>query len=63
MTKIVINEPKSKKSYQIEKAVPSLVGMKIGQKLAYLLLDNETSKVKGVQKCRGTKGVKRQINH
>ncbi|MBU3897203.1 MAG: 30S ribosomal protein S6e [Nanoarchaeota archaeon] len=32
MTKIVISEPKTKKSYQIEKDIPSLVGMKIGDK-------------------------------
>lgn len=30
--KIVINEPKARKSYQIEKDIPSLIGMKIGQK-------------------------------
>lgn len=30
--KIVISEPKTKKAYQIEKDVPSLIGLKIGQK-------------------------------
>ena len=30
--KICINEPKTKKSWQIEKDVPSLIGMKIGEK-------------------------------
>ena len=29
--KICINEPKTKKSFQIEKEVPSLVGLKIGE--------------------------------
>ncbi|MBU3904918.1 MAG: 30S ribosomal protein S6e [Nanoarchaeota archaeon] len=32
MFKVVINEPKSKKSYQIEKDVISLIGTKIGEK-------------------------------
>jgi len=31
-TRIVINEPKTKKSYQIDKDIPSLIGLKIGQK-------------------------------
>jgi len=31
MTKIVINDPKEKKSYQVEKEAPSLIGMNIGQ--------------------------------
>lgn len=30
--KICINEPKTKKSWQVEKDVPSLIGMKIGEK-------------------------------
>jgi len=30
--KIVINEPKTRKSYQIEKEAPSLIDLKIGQK-------------------------------
>jgi small subunit ribosomal protein S6e len=30
--KICINEPKTKKSWQVEKDVPSLVGLKIGEK-------------------------------
>jgi small subunit ribosomal protein S6e len=30
--KICINEPKAKKSWQIEKDVPSLIGLKIGDK-------------------------------
>ena len=30
MFKIVISEPKTKKAYQIEKDLPSLIGMKIG---------------------------------
>jgi small subunit ribosomal protein S6e len=30
--KICINEPKTKKSFQVEKDVPSLVGLKIGDK-------------------------------
>jgi small subunit ribosomal protein S6e len=30
--KICINEPKTKKSWQIEKEVPSLIGLKIGDK-------------------------------
>lgn len=30
--KIVINEPKTKKSFQIEKDAPSLIGLKIGSK-------------------------------
>ncbi|MCD6476986.1 MAG: 30S ribosomal protein S6e [Candidatus Aenigmarchaeota archaeon] len=30
--KIVISNPKTKKAYQIEKDVPSFIGMKIGQK-------------------------------
>ncbi|MDD5416935.1 MAG: S6e family ribosomal protein [Candidatus Aenigmarchaeota archaeon] len=30
--KIVINDPKSKKSYQVDKDIPSLIGVKIGQK-------------------------------
>ncbi|MEM5778623.1 MAG: 30S ribosomal protein S6e [Candidatus Aenigmatarchaeota archaeon] len=30
--KIVISEPKSRKAWQIEKEVPSLIGMKIGDK-------------------------------
>ncbi|MFQ6009658.1 MAG: 30S ribosomal protein S6e [Candidatus Aenigmatarchaeota archaeon] len=30
--KIVINEPKTRKSYQIEKDAPSLIGLKIGDK-------------------------------
>lgn len=32
MTKIVISEPKTKKSYQVEKEAHSLIGMKIGDK-------------------------------
>ena len=32
MFKLVINEPKSKKSYQVEKDVASLIGTKIGEK-------------------------------
>lgn len=32
MTKIVISEPKTKKSYQIEKESLSLIGVKIGEK-------------------------------
>ena len=30
--KIVVNEPKTRKSYQIEKDVPSLIGLKVGDK-------------------------------
>jgi len=30
--KIVINEPKTRKSYQVEKDAPSLIGLKIGDK-------------------------------
>jgi small subunit ribosomal protein S6e len=30
--KICINEPKAKKSWQVEKEVPSLIGLKIGDK-------------------------------
>ena len=32
MYKIVISNPKTKKAYQIEKDVPSFIGMKMGQK-------------------------------
>jgi len=32
MFKVVISEPKTKKSYQVEKEAPSLVGLKIGDK-------------------------------
>jgi len=30
--KVVVNEPSTKKSYQVEKEVPSFIGMKIGDK-------------------------------
>ncbi len=47
--KVVISEPKTKKAYQIEKDVPSLIGVKIGDKFdgSMLGLSGFTLKVTG----------------
>lgn len=47
--KICINEPKAKKSWQIEKEVPSLIGLKIGDKFdgAVLGLSGFTLQITG----------------
>ncbi len=54
--KIVINEPKTKKSYQIEKDVPSLNGLKIGEKFdgSMLGLNGFTLEVTGGSDKDGT---------
>jgi small subunit ribosomal protein S6e len=47
--KICINEPKTKKSWQIEKDIPSLIGLKIGDKFDGSLvgLSNFTLQITG----------------
>ncbi len=54
--KIVINEPKTKKSYQIDKDVPSLNGLKIGQKFdgSFVGLNGFTIEVTGGSDKDGT---------
>jgi len=47
--KIVISEPKSKKAYQVDKEVPGLIGLKIGDKFdgSMVGLSNFTLQVTG----------------
>lgn len=47
--KIVINEPKTRKSYQVEKEAPSLIGLKIGDRFdgSIVGLDGFTLQVAG----------------
>ena len=56
MFKVVINEPKTKKSYQVEKDIPSLVGTKIGDKFdgSMLGLNGFTLEVTGGSDKDGT---------